>query len=634
MNKYILKIRKKKLDKTIAKLEYINLSNIDERRVFIKQLKGLPDSIIHYGISMAEMPFIVYLFSLKYEGNIRVVPKEKDCEIYAGDWYIANMSYLAVYIHFIEVKGEYLYIEGNISQPAVLKDRCSFGVKNNGKEQEVELFDRGFDLKKGSNLYEVRTVYLAKIKLNSGENSIVFSNYVDGHECVYGKINAMRFSPVADVVKNQYAIRNGKILYIDKNILYCNAIFSELMFWKEESFRKELFEKYSEKANWIVSLREEYFQRRKEKQKPIWLFMDRIDRADDNAEALYRYVKNLGNVDSYFIIKTDTKDGQRLLSLGNIVEVNSREHLILFLLADYMISSQSNGIVENPFWNDAEYVRDLYHQPKIVFLQHGVIKDDMSITLNRYNTNFVGFVTSSYKEKESILQYPYFYSEKEVWLTGLPRFDLLYDNPQKYILIMPSWRQGLMFQEWDESLGSMVWKLRSDFLESDYAKKYRSLLNNVKLMEECQKYGYKIVFMPHALIEPYIDKFIEKNNNSCIYWNRDKSYRDAFAEGNLLVTDFSSVAFDFAYLHKPVLYYQFDEEQFFEEHTYKRGYYDYEENGFGEITHREEELVQLIVEYMSNDCLLKDMYRMRIKNTFAYCDKNNCKRVYEHLLKL
>ena len=63
------------------------------------------------------------------------------------------------------------------------------------------------------------------------------------------------------------------------------------------------------------------------------------------------------------------------------------------LLADYIVSSQCNGVVENPFWDKAEYFRDLYHKPKMVFLQHGVIKDDMSLTLNRYNTNFTGFIT-------------------------------------------------------------------------------------------------------------------------------------------------------------------------------------------------------------------------------------------------
>ena len=93
-------------------------------------------------------------------------------------------------------------------------------------------------------------------------------------------------------------------------------------------------------------------------------------------------------------------------------------------------------------------------------MQHGVIKDDMSGTLNRYNTNFTGFVTSTEAEWRSILDYPYFYTEKEVWLTGLPRFDELTDRKEKIILIMPSWRQGLMKQAWNEEKHNMQWVLK------------------------------------------------------------------------------------------------------------------------------------------------------------------------------
>lgn len=624
--------QKAELDHIVSDLEYINASNSREYMSLIRRLKRIDDEIIHYGISMAEMPLIVYLLSLKHDGQVKIELKGQDGEIYIGGRYIANMSYLAVYIHFIEVREGILHIEGNVSQPAILQDRCSFGIFNNGQAVKCELFDRGLDLKKGSNVYEIRTAYTADIELSPEGNRIVFCNYIDGHECIYGKINAMRFSPVADCIDQQYCIRDGEILYIERNELCCKKADDIMIQQHEEEFQKELLANHEAKAKWAISLRTEYFDRRKNKKKPIWLFMDRSDRADDNAEALYRYVRGRDEIEAYFIIKRDTKDWKRLQPLGNIIEANSREHLMLVLLADYIISSQANGIVENPFWGDAEFVRDLYHQAKIVFLQHGVIKDDMSRTLNRYNTNFTGFITSSPGEWRSILEYPYFYSKEQVWLTGLPRFDLLYNNPQNYILIMPSWRQGLMCQEWDEDADNMVWKLRTGFLKSNYVKKYCSLLNNKALKAACKEYGYKLAFMPHALMEPYIDNFIQ--DNECEYWDSNKSYRDAFAEGNLLVTDYSSVAFDFAYLQKPILYYQFDKEQFFQEHTYKQGYYDYENDGLGEVAYKEKELVQFIIGYMSRECKVKEKYKKRMQETFEYGDKNNCERVYERLMGL
>ncbi len=45
-------------------------------------------------------------------------------------------------------------------------------------------------------------------------------------------------------------------------------------------------------------------------------------------------------------------------------------------------------------------------------------------------------------------------------------------------------------------------------------------------------------------------------------------------------------------------------------------------------------MVNLIIEYINNGCVLKEKYLKRICDTFYYHDKNNCARVYEQLLKL
>ena len=93
--------------------------------------------------------------------------------------------------------------------------------------------------------------------------------------------------------------------------------------------------------------------------------------------------------------------------------------------------------------------------------------------------------------------------------------------------------------------------------------------------------------------------------------------------------------FDFAYLKKPVVYAQFDREEFFSgEHVYVKGYFDYERDGFGEVETDLDGTVDRLIEYMRNDCRLKDEYRARIDAFFAYHDRDNCRRVYEKLLEL
>ena len=101
------------------------------------------------------------------------------------------------------------------------------------------------------------------------------------------------------------------------------------------------------------------------------------------------------------------------------------------------------------------------------------------------------------------------------------------------------------------------------------------------------------------------------------------------------MTDYSSAVFDFAYLRKPVVYCHFDREEFFTgEHVYTKGYFEYEREGFGEVVYALEPLTDLIIQYVQEDCRLKELYRKRIDSFFAFHDKNCCSRVTEKILAL
>ena len=134
---------------------------------------------------------------------------------------------------------------------------------------------------------------------------------------------------------------------------------------------------------------------------------------------------------------------------------------------------------------------------------------------------------------------------------------------------MPTWRQELMQQKWNDEKNVMEWIPSMDIKSSSYYKHYYSLLHNQKLQGTCKRYGYKIAFKSHPLLESYISEIADDKNIE--WWGKEKSYRDAFAEGSMMITDYSSVAFEFAYLRKPIVYYQFDKKAFFEKHTYRKG---------------------------------------------------------------
>lgn len=604
----------------------ISKSFLSKQKIKYK-LKKIKDQDIINEIGMADMPLIIYLLSLKYDEIPKLVPIENDLMIRVGDCNAANMSYLAIYLHFLNFEQNHLIIEGNGSYPSVL-GKCEMGAWFNGQPMKGTLKPMDLDLRKGANIYEIRTAFKLEYDLYD-DTEIIFYNEINGIRAAYGRINSMRFAPVADCISGQYYEKDGWVFFIEGRKLVCKKLCETELKEKEQTFRAGIKEYASEKYEWAIKLRDFYLEQRKQRRKPVWLFMDRPDRADDNAKVLFQYVQAKDNLESYFIISQESDDYEEMKMIGKVIPLYSEEHKRLVLIADYIISSQCNGVVENPFWEDAELFRDLYHRPGLIFLQHGVIKDDMSPTLNRFNTNFTGFVTSTKAEYESILDYPYHYTDREVWLTGLPRFDELYNNPGKNILIMPSWRQELMEQVWDENIHNMRWKLKPGFRKSDYYQRYKCLLRNKALMKACKKQGYRLCFMAHPLMKPYVEEMME--GTECELLDSDVSYRDAFAKGALLITDYSSVAFDFAYLQKPVVYYQFDRERFFRKHTYRQGYFDYEKDGLGEVCKSESILVKVILKYMESNCERKPKYSKRMDVLWEYRD-GFCERVYNKII--
>ena len=110
----------------------------------------------------------------------------------------------------------------------------------------------------------------------------------------------------------------------------------------------------------------------------------------------------------------------------------------------------------------------------------------------------------------------------------------------------------------------------------------------------------------------------------------NESIQAAFKSADLFITDYSSTAFDVAYLGIPIIYYQFDKDQIFGgEHTYAKGYFSYKENGFGSIASNVEELVNEIKKIVDSDFEMPEIFKRRINNTFEWHDNHNCERLYK-----
>lgn len=86
-------------------------------------------------------------------------------------------------------------------------------------------------------------------------------------------------------------------------------------------------------------------------------------------------------------------------------------------------------------------------------------------------------------------------------------------------------------------------------------------------------------------------------------------------------------------MEKPVIYYQFDYDEYRKMH-FKEGYFSYLKDGFGNIVIQEDELINEIEKNIQSNFILTDQIRRRINKFFELRDNQNCKRIYEEIYKL
>lgn len=363
-----------------------------------------------------------------------------------------------------------------------------------------------------------------------------------------------------------------------------------------------------------------------------WIFMDRDTQADDNAEHLYRWVKtHHPEVKCYFSLREDAQDWDRLKHDGfELVPFGTKEHERVLKSCSTIISSHADGFVHS-------YFGDNFHQSKrFVFLQHGVTKDDISGWINGKPIDLI--ITAASAEYDSIVSQgsQYVLTQRQVLLSGFPRHDALISKKpnRKTILIMPTWRNALC--------GGKVGKgniraLNPAFADSAYRAAWEKLLWSDTLKRVSEENKMPIVFFPHANTAPYIDAgmmripdYVEVLGNQ-----KGDSIQQVFVDAALMITDYSSTAFETAYLGKSCIYYQFDKKDFFSgTQAYSKGYFNYEEDGFGPVVETQSDFETELLKCALRSFQPSDEYADRIAGFFKYRDGRCCERVYERIAGL
>lgn len=362
-----------------------------------------------------------------------------------------------------------------------------------------------------------------------------------------------------------------------------------------------------------------YCKFRKIESNSLWLISERGNDARDNGYHLFKYiVKKHPEINVKYIIDSSSADFAKVNKLGNVIEFNSKEHYISLMTAERLISTHIMGYTPDmSLFTRLDKLNLLRFKGKRIFLQHGIISNKLPI-IPKCDL----FICGATKEYDFLSKvYPSL--KKVLKNTGLARYDNLKPprKVSKKILFMPTFRRWLNYVTDDE------------YMESKYFKGIENLLNSIELAKVLEDNDYKMIFYPHYETQKRLHLFTTNNRRIEIASFDKFDVQQLLIECDILITDFSSVFFDFAYMHKPLIYYQTDTSEYRKKH-YSEGYFNYEKDGFGPVVTSDEELCKNLSETLLNKSKIKEKYNKRINNFFNKTDRNNCKRIFDEISKV
>ncbi|WP_312097376.1 CDP-glycerol glycerophosphotransferase family protein [Niallia sp.] len=415
--------------------------------------------------------------------------------------------------------------------------------------------------------------------------------------------------------RQSYEYDNGNWVYP-----YLTAANTVALIYKEREFHDTSINQRKEKMAWIVSFIFGWYFR----QKNIWLVFEKFsDSAQDNGYYFFKYCyENNKKKNLYYIIKEDSPDYSNIEAMKDkVIHYMSFKYMVYLFSSQLLISSEAKGHVY-----DIRALRgrlkDTLERKRYVFLQHGVIALKRVDSIYKKNSRNAAdlFVVSSEQEKKVIVN-NFGYKKNEVIVTGLSRWDVLKDKTEENkvtnIMLMPTWRS------WMDDIPE------EKFIETDYYKNYLSLLHSASLSKILEENNLYLQFYIHPKFKLYIDQFTSSNHRVKIIPYGEIKVNELLMNAKLLITDYSSVAWDMYYQKKPIVFYQFDLEDYLK---YQGSYLDMDDELFGDRALTQSDLEKLIQKYILNNFQEDKKYAEMRRNLLKYTDTNNSKRIFEEIL--
>ena len=351
--------------------------------------------------------------------------------------------------------------------------------------------------------------------------------------------------------------------------------------------------------------------------RPVWLVGEMPFKAQDTGLTLFKYlVDNHPEIDARYVIDLKSPELANLAGYeDHVVRHRSQEHVLLSLAASRIIGSHHPEYIyptrRKSFINACKGLE--------VFLQHGVM--GMKWMPPTYGKSAPGFstdlfLTSSEREKRMIVD-DFGYSSDEVEVTGLSRFDTLFGDDvavqPNQVLILPTWR------DWLTSTDS--------FTETRFFEEWHGFLDSPEFAELCERFNLDVIFGLHPNMRQHINEFAE--TPARIFVQGEVSVQSLIKESGIMITDYSSAGLDFSFLHKPLLYFQFDRSRFFGK---SGSHFDLDRELPGRVSLTRSSLLRNLENLLAGGSQTSDEFFARADKLYAFRDQNNRERIVRAIL--
>ncbi len=342
----------------------------------------------------------------------------------------------------------------------------------------------------------------------------------------------------------------------------------------------------------------------------VWLIGENQGEAlQDNGYAFYKFCRRLyPEMPVYFALKLESPLYTKELSGDpNVLAYGSISHIKIFSAATHFFYSHT--------YRDLMYRRffEIFGRGRVmVHLHHGSLgfkKFDEFLYRNR---NIMDVYTVGSELERSILVHQADVDDHRIKVTGYARNDYLLEEPsvlQRQIVYIPTHRRHLGRDT------------RVEFLDKIEKLLYRSDL--IRLLE---KNDFSLKIFLHAHTQKTLNFENSFHQRIQVLRYGETSVRKLLRDSMLMITDYSSVCWDFLTLGKPVLFYRFDVGSY---SKLRGSYIDLSDESYGEIAHDEAKLLQLLARYINNDCKLKAGVADSIGAVLPSDGISNCDRIFK-----